>query len=138
MVWIMYAMFAVIILTIILAIVVFVNVGKRKNTTAGTFDVFEISGNQLTILAGIPVTYEINEIESITFTASRAPRSTSAYNGIIRVIKTDGKKSRPFLFDSSAYKKKMVLINSKQEIEQTIQYLMDDLKQHHIRCSRTM
>lgn len=136
MAWIIYVMFAVILLAVIFAIVVFAKVGKRKNANVGVYDVFEISSTRLTVLAGIPVTYEIKEIENITFSASRAPRSTSIYNGIIRVIKTDGKKSRPFLFDSSAYRKKMVFVSSKQEIEQTIQYLMDELKQHHIPCSQ--
>ncbi|MDL2225041.1 hypothetical protein LJC20_02385 [Eubacteriales bacterium OttesenSCG-928-M02] len=82
------------------------------------------------------MTYEIKEIENITFSASRAPRSSSIYNGIIRVVKADGKKSRPFMFNGSAYLKKSVLVSSKQEIEQTIEYLMDELQQHHIPCSR--
>lgn len=139
MVWLVYAMLAVILLVLIFAVAIFVKrIGTRTNTNAGTYDVFEISGNRLTVLAGIPVTYEIGEISKITFSARKAPRSMSVYNGILRVVKTNGKKSRPFLFNSSACTKKMVLASSKQDIEQTIQYLMEELKRHNIPCSRVL
>ena len=134
-----YAMLAITLLAIIFAIVMFVKrTGSRGSINAGQYDVFEVSGNQLTVLAGIPVTYDIGEIDRITFSASKAPRSMSSYNGIMRIVKADGKKSRPFLFNSSALTKKMVLASSKREIEETIQYLMEDLKRHHIACSRVI
>lgn len=139
MIGIIYAMFGFMLLVIIFAIVVFAK-QKRPHESLGaqSYDVFALSGNQLTILAGIPVTYEIDEIEQITFSVIRAVRSTNVHNGIMRVVKKNRKKSRPFMFNSSALTKKTVLISSKQQIEETITYLMDELRRHHIRCSRIM
>lgn len=138
MVGLIYAMFAVTLLVIIFAIVVLAKQkGTRTNVNGERYDVFKISENQLTVLAGIPVTYEIDTIESITFSAMKARRSSS-YTGIMRIVKANGKKSRPFLFDSSACKKKFVLASSKQDIEEAIQYLMSELQRYNIRCSRSM
>lgn len=137
MVGMIYAMLAVCLLVIIFALVIFVKRTRTNQSTAAqNYDVFEVSGNRLTVLAGIPVTYQIDEIKKITFSIMKAPRSMSTYNGIMRVVKANGKKSRPFMFNSSAYAKKMVLASSKQEIEQTTRYLMDELKRHHIACAR--
>ena len=137
MVVIIYAMFAIILLVVIFAIVAF---AKRKGVNATTdaerFDVFSISGNQLTVLAGIPVTYEIDEIEKVAFSVFIGKHS--AYSGVMRIVKANGKKSRPFLFDGSAYKKKVVLKSSKQDIELATQYLMDELGRYNICCSCSM
>lgn len=110
----------------------------QPTTNAEKYDVFKISGNQFIVLTLNPVVYEIHEIERINFSAVKVPRSMSSYNGVLHVYKKNGQKSRPFLFDSSAYTKKMTLASSKQEIEQTIQYLMEELKQHHIYCLHTI
>lgn len=139
MAWMMVAMLGVVLLAAVLAIVM---LAKRKNAHANTgaamYEVFDISGGRLTVLAGLPVTYQLEEIARVTLAARKAPRSMSAYNGVLHVVKKNGKKSRPFLFDSSVYKKKMVLISSKQEIEEAIRYLMEELKRHHIPCSRVL
>jgi len=133
MVGLIYVMFAVSILAIIFAVFMLI---KRKNisTNVDKYDVFTVSGNQLTVLAGLPVTYEIDTIEKITFSVQRDRRG-STYVGIMRIIKANGKKSRPFFFDSSVCKKKFVLVNSRQDIEQAIEYLTIELKRYHIRCS---
>lgn len=106
------------------------------DTGAQSYDVYTVYDNRLTVLAGIPVTYALDEIREITFTAAKAPRSMSVYNGIMRIVKTNGKKSLPFMFNSSVCAKKTVLASSRQDIEDTIAYLMDDLRRYHIRCSR--
>ncbi|MDL2288249.1 hypothetical protein LJC32_02590 [Oscillospiraceae bacterium OttesenSCG-928-F05] len=139
MLWIIYAMFGVMLFAIIFAVVVFAK-QKRPHEDLGaqSYDVFAVSGGRLTILAGIPVTYELDEIEQITFSIMRAVRSTTVHNGILRVIKKNGKKSRPFMFNSSALVKKTVLVSSRQDIEETTRYLMEELRRHHIRCSRTV
>lgn len=130
-----YATLAITLLVIILAVVMLAKrKGIRAKTNAEKYDIFGIARNQLTVLAGIPVTYHLSEINSITFSAKK-DRGGISYIGIMRVVKTNGKKSRPFLFDSSVVKKKFVLSNSKQDIEQTIQYLMRELESHYIRCS---
>lgn len=135
--WI-FAMFAITLLVIIFAVVMLARLkSTRANANADKYDVFELSGNQLTVLAGIPVAYKIDEIERITFSAKRGRRRPSSYSGVMRIVKANGKKSRPFIFDSSVVKRKFVLSSSKQDIEQAIQYLMNELEQYHIRCSYT-
>lgn len=130
-----YMTLAITLLVIILSIVI---LARRKGTRTSEekYNVFKISGNQLTVLAGIPVTYDMDEIERITFSAVRGGRSSS-HSGVMRVVTIGGKKSRPFLFDSSVIKRKFVFSSSKQDIEQAIQYLTAELEQHHIRCSYT-
>ena len=132
---IIYVMFAITLLVVVFSIVV---LSKRKggNAATDTDDVFSISGNQLTVLAGIPAIYEIDEIERITF--SIIVGRHSAYSGVMRIVKTNGKKSRPFLFDGSAYKKKLTLKSTKQDINLATQYLMDELRQYNICCSHSM
>ena len=128
-----YAMFAIILALIIFAVVM---LAKQKDVPADAekYDVFVVSGNQLTVLAGISVTYDIDAIEKITFSA-RTRRGRS-YVGIMRIVKTNGRKSRPFLFDGSAYSKKTVWVNSKSDIENSILYLTDKLKSYGIRALR--
>lgn len=133
---ILYAMFGTLLLVIIFAVVFFVKQKKVfTNSGAQSYEVFAVSGGQLTVLAGIPVAYQIDEIMEVTFSSMKAVRSISVYNGIMRVVKKNGKKSRPFMFNSSVYLKKTVLVSSKQEIEKAIEYLMNELRQHHIPCS---
>lgn len=121
----------------ILLVFVFVIITMMKQKGAGisksTFDVFQISGSSFTVFTGVPVTYDMSDIEKIIFSVQRGRRNTS-YTGIMRIVKANGKKSRPFLFDSSVYKKKLVLSSSKQEIEEAIKYLMSKLKAHSIPC----
>ena len=137
MVGMIYAMLAIALLAAIVAVVVF---AKRKGGSAISgaekYDVFSISGNQLTVLAGIPVTYPIDEIERIAFSVMVGKHS--AYSGVMRIVKTNGKKSRPFLFDGSAYKRELVLKSSKQDIQLATRYLMDALRRHNIPCSHSM
>lgn len=137
MAWVIYIMLGMIFLVMIVAISILIK-GAGGRTNAARYDVFEVSGDQLTVLAGIPVTYDIAEIERITFSVMKAPKSMSSYNGIMKIVKTNSKKSRPFMFNSSAYTKKMVLSSSRQEIEQTIHFLMAELKRYHIPCSQVM
>ena len=128
-----YAMFAIVFLAVIFAFVMLI---KRKNVSvdAEPYAVFKVVGNQLTILAGLPVTYDLGMVEQVTFSAVRGRRGSS-YTGIMRVVKTNGKKSRPFIFDSSSYKKKTVWVNSKQDIEAAIIYLTDELSAYSIRAT---
>lgn len=117
-------------------------VAKRKGMLsemgAQNYDVFSVRGNQLTILAGVPATYEIDEILEITFSVALAPKSMSAYNGYLRVVKKNGKKGRPFMFNSSVIEKKTVLASSRQDINDTIAYLTEELKKYHIMGVRRM
>ena len=93
-----YLMFAVIIVVIVLA--------KWKGTPTGTnqHEVFTVFENKLTVLTGIPVTYEINTIKKITFSTLRD--RYGSYTGIMRIVKKDGKKSRSFIFYSTVNNKR--------------------------------
>ena len=129
---VIYVMFAVVFLAVIFAFVMLI---KRKNASvdAEPYQIFKVVENQLTVLAGMPVTYDINAVEHVTLSAVRGRRG-STYIGIMRVVKTNGRKSRPFIFDSSAYTKKMVWVNSKQDIEVAIIYLTDRFSAYGIRA----
>jgi len=131
---IMIAMFAIVFLAIIAFAVVLIRSMGRNEQLAGKYAVFTVDGGQLIVLTGIPVTYDINAITKVTFSVMRGRRSTS-YMGVMRIVKTNGKKSRPFLFDSSAYTKKFAWTSSRQEIEKAIAYLMEELKAYNICCS---
>lgn len=132
--WIIYALLILIVL--IMVLLVFVMIMKTKKTsTTQIFEVFQIYDNKLTVLSGIPVTYNISDIQEVVFSSSKSMRG-SFYTGIMRIVKANGKKSRPFMFDSSAYKKRVVFYNSRQEIEEAIQFLMNDLKTYNIPCSK--
>ena len=132
MVIMIYIMFASMFLVVALLVVILIN---RKNATldAEPYAVFKVEGNQLTVLAGLPVIYDLGMVEQVTFSAVRGRRGSS-YTGILRVVKTNGRKSRPFIFDSSCYKKKTVWVNSKQDIEAAIIYLTDKLSVYGIKA----
>lgn len=107
MVVLIYAMLEIALLAILFAMIVFVKQkGTLTPTSAASYDVFWVSGNQLTVLAGIPVTYELDEIQAITFSAMKAPKSMSTYNGIMRVVKTNGKKAVRFFLTAAPTPKK--------------------------------
>ncbi|MCI7681237.1 MAG: hypothetical protein MSP55_03310 [Fusobacterium necrophorum] len=119
---------AVAAIVLISSLLIIKNIVKRENK----YDVFHISENQLTILAGIPVTYSIDTIEELTFSKMRG--KYGGYTDIIRVIKTNGHKSRPFLFDGSAYYKKFMFLSSEKDIDLAIIALMKELKKYRIPC----
>ena len=125
-------------LAVILFVVVFalVSIARRKNipVNSGKFEVFSFSGSQLTVLAGIPVTYDVSAIENVVFTKQRS-RAGGSYTGILRIVKTDGKKSRPFIFDGSVVAKKLMLVSTEQDINNAITCLKDELRAHNIRSS---
>lgn len=134
---VIYAMLGFFLFVIAMTMVL---LAKRKGALASTgaqsYDVFAVSGNRLTVLAGIPATYELDEIREVTFSTVKAPRSMFVYNGIMRIVKVNGKKSRPFMFNSSVYARETVLASSRQDIEETIGYLMNELEQYQIHCLR--
>lgn len=136
MIFVMFAAVLAVIALVVLILLRSKRTRERMHIEADKYDVFAFTGSQLIVLAGSPAAYEIDEIERVTFTAMKAPRSMSAYNGVLRIVKKNGKKSRPFLFYGSAYTKKATLSSSKQEIEQAMAYLMAQLREHRIPCAR--
>ena len=127
-----YGMLAIAILIIVSAAVA---LAKWKSPPAGvgSNEVFEVSGGQLTVFAGSHVTYNIDDIEKIVFSTLRG-RSGSSHAGIMRVVKKNGKKSRPFMFYGNA--NNVVLASSEQEIENKTRELMEKLKAYHIQVLR--
>ncbi|WP_373837486.1 hypothetical protein [Bacteroides heparinolyticus] len=102
--------------------------GDRK------YDVFCISEGCMTVYTGLfSLTYKMEEIEEIRFSKIALKRG---FLGIMWLRKKRGLiKSRMFLFDSSWYYRKTVLISSESDIYLTTKGLMEELKQHGIRCS---
>ena len=108
--------------------------GDRK------YDVFCISEGCMTVYTGLfSLTYKIEEIEEIRFSKIALKRGFTGpigFLGIMWLRKKGGLiKSRMFLFDSSWYYRKTVLISSESDIYLTTKGLMEELKQHGIRCS---
>jgi len=101
---------------------------SRKNL----FDVFDFSTEgRLTVLTGLPVTYDLSAIEKVFFSVMKSRKGMN-YTGRFKILFANGSKSRPFLFDYSVCTKKFTLINTKEDIEKAAHYLMNQLKQHHI------
>lgn len=130
-----YMMIAMISLIIVISIVLIVRMLNRNSKFDEGHNVFKISNDKLTVLAGIPVTYYLTEIHCITFSTVKSARSSN-YQGVMRVIKTSGKKSRPFLFTGNVYTKKHAIFSTKDDIEESIQYLMKELSDHYIASRR--
>ena len=92
-------------------------------------EVFVVSENRLIVQAGFPVTYNIDDIEKITFSKMRG--RYGSYTGIMRIVKDNGRKSRPFMFYGTP-KNKFILSSSAEEIDKTILELVEKLKSYHI------
>ena len=126
-------MFPVLLLVVVFMVVLMRSMGRNQEF-AGKYEVFKVHEGQLIVLTGFPVTYDLNTIDKVTFSVRKARKSLS-YMGVMRIVKTNGKKSRPFAFDCSAYTKKFAWTSSRQEIEKTIEYLAEKLKACDIRVS---
>lgn len=117
-------------LPLILAAVILL---RQREKGKGRYEVFRISNGKLTVLSGVPVTYGLETIEKVEF--SKFAMGKAAYKnftGVIRIRKVNGSGSRPFLFDASAFHKKMVLRSSEEEIELATRELMEQLKRYGI------
>lgn len=113
---------------VMLVLVLFFLIKKRRQGI-GFYDILGISDGKLTIQAGLPVSYPLEEIERIEFSRFATTKSGfTNFVGQLRIIKKNGSSSRPYLFDSSVLHQKMVGKSSKEEIEETIQMLMAKLE----------
>ena len=68
------------IILVIVATIIFVKVLSRGEQK---YDVFMIEGNELVVLAGIPVRYRINDIETVTF--SNVLGKYGSFVGIMKI-----------------------------------------------------
>lgn len=115
------------IILLIVATVIFVKVlgqGSKR------YDIFEIEGNEMVVLTGIPVIYRINDIETVTF--SNVLGRYGSFVGIMKIKKKDAMFGRRFLFDASTYHKKFVLTSTREEIDLATDILIEKLKGHGI------
>lgn len=120
-------MIGVIVLYLLL-IMIFSRKGSGKRLGS-----FRISETELTIFAGFPYNYRIDEIERVTFSYTIGKKNV--FIGVMRVWKTESHKKRTsFLFDSTCYRKKRGFADTKGDIDEATQYLMDKLKKHGIKC----
>ena len=119
------------IILLIVATVIFVKVlgqGSKR------YDIFEIEGNEMVVLAGIPVRYRINDIETVTF--SNVLGRYGSFVGIMKIKKKDGIFGRSFRFDASAYHKKFVLSSTQEEIDLATENLMEQLRSYGVDCKK--
>ncbi|MDD7511607.1 MAG: hypothetical protein PUK21_04390 [Peptostreptococcaceae bacterium] len=99
----------------------------------GKYDVFVIEGNELTVMLAIPIRYIIDDIEMVVFSKKQ---SLFTCTGVMKIVKKNGMISRGFLFDATAYHKKIVLDSTESEIDLVTKDLMGQLRKHGIECKR--
>ena len=117
---------------VMLGLVLFSLIKKWRQGT-GFYDIFSISDGKLTIQAAVPISYPLEDIERVEFSSFATTKSGfTNFAGQLRIIKKNGKSSRSYLFDSSVLCQKMVGKSSKEEIEESIQLLMEKLERHGI------
>ena len=117
---------------VMLGLVLFSLIKKWRQGT-GFYDIFSISDGKLTIQAAVPISYPLEDIERVEFSRFATTKSGfTNFAGQLRIIKKNGKSSRSYLFDSSVLCQKMVGKSSKEEIEESIQLLMEKLERHGI------
>lgn len=117
---------------VMLGLVLFSLIKKWRQGT-GFYDIFSISDGKLTIQAAVPISYPLEDIERVEFSSFATTKSGfTNFAGQLRIIKKNGKSSRSYLFDSSVLCQKMVGKSSKEEIEESIQLLMEKLESQGI------
>ena len=120
-------------LTFVLLVVYLFFLIKNRGQGTGFYDVCLISDGKLTIQAAFPISYPLEDIERVEFSRFATTKSGfTNFAGQLRIIKKNGKSSRSYLFDSSVLCQKMVGKSSKEEIEESIQLLMEKLERHGI------
>lgn len=118
------------VVAIILGTIIFIKFwsrGERK------YDVFMIENDVLTVLSGIPARYRLDDIEMVIF--SKVGRRGN-YTGRMKIMKKGGMFGRTFMFDASAYHKKIVFDSRYEEIELITEDLMKQLRNHGIKCKK--
>ena len=118
------------VVVIILGTIIFIKVWSRGERE---YDVFMIENNELTVLSGIPVRYRLDDIEMVIF--AKVGRMGS-YTGRMKIMKKGGMFKRTFMFDASAYRKKIVFGSTYEEIELITEDLMKQLRNHGIKCKK--
>ena len=118
---------------IVIALLVTIIKNKAEHSDR-LFEVFEFTlDGKLIVCAGISVTYEISNISHVEFSIIKR---RSNRTGLFRIVSLNGKKSRPFTFDSSSYKKHIVWTNSREDIELATDLLINQLMSRGIYSSR--
>jgi len=103
-----------------------------KNDPGKRYTVFEfMPDHKLIVWTGVPVTYDISDIDYVSFSMFS---QRGNYSGVFRIVKLGGKKSRPFMFDYSAYTKKTVWKSTEQNIQQVTAQLVSELRSKNISC----
>ena len=117
---------------VMLGLVLFSLIKKWRQGT-GFYDIFSISDGKLTIQAAVPISYPLEDIERVEFSKFATTKSGfTNFAGQLRIIKKNGRPSRPYYFDSSVLYQKFVAKSTKEEMEETIQLLTAKLERHGI------
>ena len=120
-------------LTFVLLVVYLFFLIKNRGQGTGFYDVCLISDGKLTIQAAVPISYPLEDIERVEFSSFATTKSGfTNFVGQIRIIKKNGRTSRPYYFDSSVLYQKFVAKSTKEEMEETIQLLTAKLERHGI------
>ncbi len=93
-------------------------------------DPFVIEDDWFTVntLANRPA-YRLMDIDSVRFCLIHR---RGGYLGTFQVVQKDGPKSRNFLFDGSAYTRRMQLSSSRDDVRRAIEKMQAELRAHGI------
>ena len=95
-------------------------------------EVFEFKENgEVQVLADVPTTYAIDDIENVEFSIRGGYGS---YYGRFRVIKSNGKRSRNYMYGTGVYTKDFTFNGSQEEMEKATEYLMQQLREKGLSC----
>ncbi|MCK4023133.1 hypothetical protein [Streptococcus suis] len=117
---------------VLLVVSLFFSLRKGKQAQ-GFYDIFSISEGRLTIQAAVPINYPLEVIERVEFSRFATTKSGfTNFAGQLRIIKKNGRTSRPYYFDSSVLYQKFVAKSRKEEMDETIELLTAKLERHGI------
>lgn len=100
------------------------------------YEVIILEDDSLIVLAGIPQTFKMDEVESVAFRLCYNIRAGGFY-GTLRIHLKNGKKSRLFQFHKTIYQNNnRVPLDREDDINQAINALIAKLEAHHIYAYR--
>ena len=95
-------------------------------------EVIILEEDSFIVLAGIPQTFKIDEVEAVEFRSCYSIRAGGFY-GTLRVHLTTGKSSRLYQFHRTIYENNnRVPLDREDDINQAINALIAKLEAHHI------
>jgi len=104
-----------------------------KRNKEARYEVFDFSNRgEMKVLAGIPVVYQLEDIQKVDFSIQRGRRG--GFFGRFQIIKSNDKKSRKYMYEASVYTKKLSFYGTPVDVKKATDYLMQQLRTEGIPC----